>query len=99
MSLSRTVHAIAGLAFVSAVPASPATAQERSPLPVAEYTVFVDVPTAFAFIKLPTGWKFVGKLDASQLKHLPPGTVTALLPPEVEPLEVAVHHARSSAER
>ena len=99
MSLFRLVHATAGLALVAAVAASPVLAQERSALPVQDYTVFVDLPTAFAFIKLPTGWKFVGKLDASQLKHLPPGTVTALLPPEVEPLEVVAHNARPSAER
>jgi hypothetical protein len=98
MPLSRTLHATAGLALVAASAASPVLAQSRNPLPVEEYTVFVDLPTAFAFIKLPTGWRFVGKLDASQLKHLPPGTVTALLPPEVEPVEVAAHQTRSTAE-
>jgi hypothetical protein len=60
-----------------------ATAQAQtvaSPVVVKDYDVFVDPPTAFAFIKLPTGWKFVGKLDAEQLRDLPPGTLTSLLP-------------------
>ena len=99
MSLSRAVSLAAGLALVATVAAWPVLAQERAPLPVADYTLFVDPPTAFAFIKLPTGWKFVGKLDASQLKRLPPGTMTALLPPDVEPVTVSVQEPRPTAER
>lgn len=59
---------------------SPAHAQANDAVAVNEYDVFVDLPTAFAFIKLPTGWKFIGKLDAAQLRQLPPGTLTSLLP-------------------
>ncbi len=49
----------------------------------------MDLPTAFAFIKLPGGWKFIGKLDAEQLRHLPAGTLTALLAPEDGPARLA----------
>lgn len=58
-------------------------------VPVKDYDVFVDLPTAFAFIKLPDGWKFIGKLDAEQLRRLPPQTLTSLLPPEDESVKLA----------
>jgi len=65
-------------ALFASLAGSPALAQDA--VAVQDYDLFVDPPTAFAFIKLPTGWKFVGKLDAEQLRHLPPGTLTSLLP-------------------
>jgi hypothetical protein len=46
---------------------------------VADYTVFVDLPTGFVFVKLPAGWKFVGKADTTTASALPAGVVTALL--------------------
>lgn len=70
---------VAVAALFAGLAGSPAVAQEA--VVVQDYDLFVDPPTAFAFIKLPTGWKFVGKLDSEQLKHLPPGTLTSLLPP------------------
>ncbi|GAB4567933.1 MAG: hypothetical protein Tsb007_43050 [Rhizobacter sp.] len=70
--------------------ASPARATDA--VVVNDYDVFVDPPTAFAFIKLPMGWKFIGKLDADQLRDLPPGTLTSLLPAD----EGAVKLAASS---
>lgn len=66
-----------------------AQAQTTAAVVVNEYDVFVDPPTAFAFIKLPSGWKFIGKLDADQLRHLPPGTLTSLLPPDEEAVKLA----------
>lgn len=71
---------IAVAALFSALAGSPVVAQEA--VAVQDYDLFVDPPTAFAFIKLPSGWKFIGKLDSEQLKHLPPGTLTSLLPPD-----------------
>ena len=46
---------------------------------VPDYTVFLDPPTGFVFVKLPAGWKFVGKVDVKDLANLPDGVVTALL--------------------
>lgn len=68
---------------------SPASAQTTEAVVVNEYDVFVDLPTAFAFVKLPSGWKFVGKLDAEQLRHLPAGTLTSLLPASERATELA----------
>jgi hypothetical protein len=73
---------LAALAF------APAQAQQ-GPVDVKDYDVFVDLPTAFAFIKLPTGWKFIGKLDADQLRHLPAETLTSLLPADEPRVELA----------
>ena len=46
---------------------------------VADYTVFVDPPTGFVFVKLPLGWKFVGKVQASDVAQVPSHVVTSML--------------------
>ena len=76
-------------ALVGMCVAPAAYAQSEAAPIVRDHDVFVDLPTAFAFIKLPTGWKFIGKLDAEQLRHLPPGTLTSLLPPDESATRVA----------
>ncbi len=89
---------------ISATMASPAQAHElqavaavsEQAVSVKDYDVFVDLPTAFAFIKLPAGWKFIGKLDAEQLRRLPAGTLTALLQPEDGPARQTVMVAKAN---
>ena len=69
----------AALALGLAAPASAAT--DRS-VAVSDYTVYVDAPTGFVFVKLPAGWKFVGKVGKDEASRLPAGVRTALLKPE-----------------
>ena len=52
-------------------------AQTVSPQP---FDVFVDPPTGFVFVRLPTAWKFVGTLSALEVKALPATVITSLLP-------------------
>lgn len=59
---------------------SPAQAETSATrVPVADYTVFVDPPTGFVFVKLPQGWKFAGRVAPEDVARLPPTIVTALL--------------------
>jgi hypothetical protein len=46
---------------------------------VPDYTVFLDPPTGFVFVKLPVGWKFVGKVDSNDVARAPGNVVTAML--------------------
>lgn len=67
---------------------SPALAQTAPQ--VKDLDVFVDLPTGFTFVKMPSGWKFVGKLEAEQMRHLPSSTLTTLLPPEHDEVRTAM---------
>lgn len=51
---------------------------------VADYTVFVDPPTGFVFVKLPQGWKFVGNVGAHEVTRVPGSVVTSMLVGTVE---------------
>ena len=82
-------HAFCAVALLGLFAASTASAQTDTAPIARDFDVFVDLPTAFAFIKLPMGWKFIGKLDAEQLRQLPPGTITSLLPAEDADTRVA----------
>ena len=61
----------------------PAVAQAAAP-DVRTLDVYVDLPTGFTFVKMPVGWKFVGKLEADQMRDLPGTVHTTLLPPGEE---------------
>ncbi len=44
-----------------------------------DYSVFLDPPTGFVFVKLPAGWKFVGKVDAGDATKIPSNVLTSVL--------------------
>jgi hypothetical protein len=76
-AITRHISALFAAAVLVAAPA--VSQAERVAIAVADYTVFVDPPTGFVFVKLPAGWKFVGKIEAADIAKLPGQVVTALL--------------------
>jgi hypothetical protein len=44
------------------------------------FDVFVDQPTGYTFVKLPSGWKFVGAVSKDDAQHLPGTVLTSVLP-------------------
>lgn len=72
-------------------------APSESPAVVKDFDIFLDPPTGFVFVKLPQGWKFVGKVEESALASLPPKVITSLLPAERD--EVVTSDARRGAAR
>jgi len=74
---ARQLFALSVAALLATAPTL--SQAERTAKAVPEYTVFVDPPTGFVFVKLPAGWKFVGKVEAKDVARLPAGVVTALL--------------------
>lgn len=62
--------AVSGAAF-----AQTAVSSEAAP-----YSVFVDQPTGYTFVKLPGGWKFAGAVSKEEAQHLPDTVLTSVLP-------------------
>lgn len=84
LTLAALISAPLCAAFLTyAAPAvaqsAPATATAAAAL---DYTVFIDPPTNFVFVKLPQGWKFAGKAEGVLPAQLPANVVTRLLPDE-----------------
>ena len=68
--------------------AAPLVSHAQTPAPAvshdsaATYAVFVDQPTGYTFVKLPTGWKFAGAVSKQEAQHLPATVLTTV--PEVD---------------
>jgi hypothetical protein len=78
--MNTTLRILCSLSAAAVLAFAPALSQaELRPKVVADYTVFVDPPTGFVFVKLPAGWKFVGKVESAQVAGLPATVLTALL--------------------
>ena len=88
----KSYLAIAALAIAAAAVSTPSQAQ--SFVQVKEWDVYVDLPTRFAYVKTPMGWKFIRQLDESQMDQLHPSTLTALLPVE----QPEIHYAHPAME-
>ena len=54
---------------------------------VADYTAFLDPPTGYVFVKLPAGWKFVGKVNARDVTKAPIRVLMNLLTDDESPRE------------
>lgn len=75
-----TAGVIAALSTLALLPAQ--AQSDARQIQVADYAVFVDPPTGYTFVKLPAGWKFVGKIESADVAALPAHVVTALVKPE-----------------
>jgi hypothetical protein len=81
--MNTLMHGFLALGAAALLSTAPQLSKaEQVPIQVADYTVFVDPPSRFVFVKLPSGWKFVGQVDTARLGSLPAGVVTSLLSPE-----------------
>jgi hypothetical protein len=58
------------------------TAQMDAVTSAKDFSVFVDTPTGFTFVKLPGGWKFAGKVGPNEVRHLPSTVLTSIVPDE-----------------
>lgn len=68
-------------------PVQSVRAENQATVAVRNFDVFVDPPTGYTFIKLPSGWKFVGKVEQSDLSNLPATVITSLLPANIDDLD------------
>jgi hypothetical protein len=76
-TLTRKFFAVSIAALCALAPA--VSDADKVARVVADYTVFLDPPTGFVFVKLPVGWKFVGKVDPGEVARAPGNVVTSML--------------------
>lgn len=76
------------VSFAALLIAGAAWAQPAS-VPVKDFDVYVDTPTGFVFVKLPTGWKFVAAIDEEQMAHMPDTVLTSLLTRDADEMMLA----------
>ncbi|SAK93116.1 hypothetical protein AWB75_06632 [Caballeronia catudaia] len=78
--MKKTLSAVAAaLLLASPLVSFAQTTTAASPAP---YSVFVDQPTGFTFVKMPSGWKFVGAVSKEEAQHVPASVLTSVLPDE-----------------
>lgn len=76
-SMSRPLTVLA-LTVAAALPSYAQSAGETA-VPVEEFSVFVDMPTGFAFVRTPSGWRFVRQIEANKLGQLHPTTLVSVM--------------------
>jgi hypothetical protein len=96
LSLTTSLVAVAA-STGSTAPGTPAASAGVDVVGVKNFDVFVDLQTGFAFVKTPDRWTFVRKLDAEQLKNLPPSTLTALAQDTDGAGQVGIRYAAAPA--
>ncbi|SAK81293.1 hypothetical protein AWB79_05311 [Caballeronia hypogeia] len=79
--MKSTLSALAAALLLASplVSFAQSTAGEPAASP-ATYSVFVDQPTGFTFVKMPAGWKFVGAVSKEEAQHVPANVLTSVLP-------------------
>lgn len=77
----------ATLLAATAAFALPAAAETM--VPTKTFDIYVDLPTGFTFVKMPGGWRFVGKVGAEEMASLPTTVHTALIETEDSEMRVA----------
>ena len=58
---------ITGLTVAAAIAFAAPAVRAQSFVPVRDWDVYVDLPTRFAYVKTPLGWKYIRQLDEAQM--------------------------------